>query len=414
MINFSEPEEIKEVLASLDRFIEVEIKPLEKKFAKELEDERYLYDENGYFTKEIQEALKDVRMKSANAGFYTMFGMPELGGNGDQFGPVAVALIYESLTKKYGENLFVDEIFPVGLFTGGLTPVLLGLQDELKEKMLPELASGESLLCFGLSEPEAGSDVWSMKTKAVKDGDHWVINGTKQWITNSPYADYAMIFAITDLELVANRKGGISTFLVPFDGETCVNSSVIPYLGSIGSRIGTISLDNARVHESYIIGELHDGFGAALHGVDIGRVVMAAQCVGTAQWALDIALDYAKQRKTFGVTIENHQAVQMQFAECAMDIYAGRNMLLHCAWKMENQEKLPLKEISMIKAFTTEMGFRVVDRCMQICGGMGLTNEMELEKAWRHMRATRVPDGTAEIQRRTIARRLLKGDQSFN
>jgi acyl-CoA dehydrogenase len=275
------------------------------------------------------------------------------------------------------------------------------------------VASGETLLCFGLSEPDAGSDVWNMKTKAVKDGEYWVINGTKQWITNAPYADYAIIFAVTNPELAATRKGGITAFLVPFDGETCTTTSVIPYLGHVGSRIGIIALENARVHESYIIGDLDDGFGKALHGVDIGRVVMAANCVGAAQWALDKAIDYAKQRKTFGVTIENHQAIQMMLAECAMDIYAGRNMVLHCAWKMEQQKELPLKEISMIKAFTTEMAFRVVDRCMQILGGMGLTNEMKLEKVWRWARSMRVPDGTAEIQRRTIARRLLKGDRSF-
>ncbi len=414
MINFTMPEEVKDVIASLERFIEVEIEPQEKKFAKAFENERFLYDENGYYTKEFQEALKEVRLKSAEAGFFTMFGMPELGGLGDEFGPVAVALIHEALTKKYGYSLFVQEIFPPGLFTGGLTPVLLGLTSELREEVLPKVKTGESLLCFGLSEPDAGSDVWAMKTTAVKDGDHWVLNGTKQWITNSPYADYAIIFAITNQELASQRKGGISAFLVPFDGKTCTNTSIIPYLGHVGSRIGIISLEDAHVPDSHVIGELNDGFGAALHGVDIGRVVMAANCVGTAQWALNIALEYSKQRKTFGVTIENHQMIQLMLAESAMDIYAGRNMLLHCAWKMENQKELPLKEISMIKAFATEMAFRVIDRSMQILGGMGLTNEAKLEKAWRWARSMRVPDGTAEIQRRTIARRLLKGDTNFD
>ncbi|WP_084783094.1 acyl-CoA dehydrogenase family protein [Bacillus dakarensis] len=414
MIDYRVPNEVKEVIASLDRFIEVEVAPLEKEFAKAIEDERFLYDENGYYTKEIQDALRQVRVKSAQAGFFTMFGTPELGGMGDQFGPVAAALIHEELMKKYGFNLFIQEIFPPGLFTGGLSPVLLGLTPKLREEILPKVRSGESLLCFGLSEPDAGSDVWSMKTRAIKDGEHWIINGTKQWITNSPYADYAIVFAITEPELVAKRKGGITAFLVPFDQKTCINTSVIPYLGSVGSNIGIISLEDARVHEANIIGKLNDGFGAALHGVDIGRVVQAAYCVGIAQWALDRAIEYAKQRKTFGVTIDNHQAIQMLLAECAMDIYAGRNMMIHCAWKMENQKDIPLKEISIIKAFNTEMAFRVVDRCMQIMGGMGLTNEMKLEKAWRWARARRVPDGTAEIQRRTIARRLLKGDLNFN
>lgn len=414
MIDFKVSEDIHEVISSIYRFIEVEIEPLRKKYQKELENERYLYDERGFYTKEIQEAKKEVRMKSAKAGFYSMFGDPKLGGNGDTFGPVAAALVHEALMKKYGLDELISSIFPVGLFTGGLTPVLLGMKPEMREELLPGIASGETLLCFGLSEPDAGSDVWSMKARAEKDGDEWILSGTKQWVTDAPYANYGIIFAVTDPDLVAQRKGGITSFLVPFDGETCVATSTIPYLGHLGAKIGIISLENARVPEKNVIGELHQGFGTALHGVDIGRVVIAANCVGAAQWALDKAIDYANERKTFGVTIGNHQAIQMMLADCAMEIYAARNMILHCAWKMENQEKLPLKEISMIKAYSTEMAQRVIDRCMQIHGGMGLTNELKLEKVWRWARAQRIPDGTTEIQKRTIARRLLKGDRSFS
>ena len=343
-----------------------------------------------------------------------MFGEAELGGSGDVFGPVSIAVIFEAITKKYGIDPFITEVFPRGLFTGGLTPVLLGLQDEVREEVLPGISSGEALLCFGLSEPDAGSDIWNMQTRAVQDGDYWVINGTKQWITNAHYAKYVMTFAITDPELVKERKGGISCFLVPIDNETVVPTSTIPSLGHLGSATAIIAFENARVHQKYIIGDLHQGFGKALHGVDLGRIVMAAQCVGVAQWALNIAVNYANERKTFGVTIGNHQVIQMMLAECAMDIYAGRNMLLNCAWKMENQTELPIKEISMIKAFCTEMAQRVIDKCMQIHGGMGLTNELKLEKAWRWARMMRVPDGTTEIQKRTVAKKLLQGDLHFN
>ena len=413
MIDFTIPDEIKEVIASIEKFIDREVLPIKKNCQKQLESERYYYDENGLFSQEIQDAMRQIRMKSAEAGFYNMFGNPELGGNGDVFGPTAVALVHEALMKKYGYDPLIMEIFPGGLFTNGLTPVLLGLQPEVQEEILPGVASGETLLCFGLSEPDAGSDVWSIKTKAVRDGDHWIINGTKQWISYAPYAQYSMVFAITDQELFSQRKGGITCFLVPFDGKTCVSTSVIPILGHLGGRIGIVSLENARVHEKYIIGDLHKGFGKALHGVDIGRVVMAANCIGAAQWCLNKAIDYANERKTFGVTIGNHQAVQMMLADCAMEIYAARNMLLNCAWKMENQEKLPVKEISMIKAYSTEMVQRVADRCMQIHGGMGLTNELKIEEVWRWARSQRVPDGTTEIQKRTIAKRLLQGDRQF-
>ncbi|MEK4425798.1 acyl-CoA dehydrogenase family protein [Solibacillus sp. FSL K6-1523] len=413
MVDFKVSNEIKEVISALYKFIDAEIEPLREKFNRELTSDRYLYDEEGVYVKEIQEALTQVRVKSAEAGFYNMFGDPKLGGNGDDYGPVSVALIFESLSKKYGVDLFVREIFPKGLFSGGLTPVLLGMKQEVMEEVLPEIASGETILCFGLSEPDAGSDVWNIRTKAVKDGDHWIINGTKQWITNAYYAKYMMTFAVTDQELVDKRKGGISCFLVPFDGETCIPTSTIPALGHLGSATAIVSIENARVHEKYLIGELHQGFGKALHGVDIGRVVMAADCVGIAEWALDIAVSYANERKTFGTTIGNHQAIQMMLAECAIDIYAGKNMLLNCAWKLEHQSEFPIKEISMIKAFCTEMSQRVVDKCMQIHGGMGLTNELKLEKAWRAARMTRVPDGTTEIQKRTVAKRLLQGDLNF-
>ncbi|MEH7114954.1 acyl-CoA dehydrogenase [Neobacillus niacini] len=413
MIDLKIPEEIKEVISAIDKFIQKEVEPIKKKVQKQLDNERYYYNEDGVYADEILEVMREIRMKSAKAGFYNMFGDPTLGGNGDVYGPIAVALLHEFLMEKYGLDPLVMEVFPIALFSNGLSSVLLGLHPEVRVEILPGVASGETQLCFGLSEPDAGSDIWAMKTKAVKDGDYWVINGTKQWITHAPYADYAMIFAITDSDLADNRKGGITCFLVPFDGETCVCSSVIPTLGHLGGRIGIVTLENARVHEKYIIGELHQGFGKALHGIDIGRIVMAANCVGAAQWALNKAIDYANERKTFGVTIGNHQAVQIMLADCAMEIYAARNMLLHCAWKMENQKTIPVKEISMIKAYSTEMVQKVVDRCMQIHGGMGLTNELKLEKVWRWARSQRIPDGTTEIQKRTIARHLLKGDRSF-
>ncbi|WP_084783240.1 acyl-CoA dehydrogenase family protein [Bacillus dakarensis] len=414
MIDYRIPDDVREVLLSIDKFIDQEVVPLKKKYREYLENERKYYDENGAYSKEIREAKRTVRMKSAKAGFYNMFGEPELGGTGDSFGPISIALIHEALYRKYGHDPLVEEIFPIGLFTSGLTPVLLGLQKEVRDEIVPGVANGETQLCFGLSEPDAGSDVWGMKTRAKKDGDYWVINGTKQWITFAPYAQYAMIFAITDPELASQRKGGITCFLVPFDGETCVCTSVISILGNLGGHTGIISLENARVHEKYIIGELHQGFGKAMNGINRGRITMSATCIGIAQWALNKAIDYANERKTFGVTIGNHQAVQMMLADCAMDIYAARNMLLHCAWKIENQPESPIKELSMIKAFSTEMVQRVVDRCMQVHGGMGLTNELKLEKAWRWARSQRVPDGTTEIQKRTIARRLLKGDRSFS
>src|SRR5699024_8783519 len=170
--------------------------------------------------------------------------------------------------------------FPIGLFTDGLTPVLKGLQPEEKEEILPGVASGETWLCFGLSEPEAGTDIGNLKTKAEKDGEYWMLNGTKQCICYAPYADYAMIFGITVPDLVQARKGVITCFLVPFNAKTCVSNKADALLGRLGGDVGIINLDNAKVHEKYIIGDLHQAYKTALDGINLGRLSVAANCVG--------------------------------------------------------------------------------------------------------------------------------------
>lgn len=413
-MDFKIPDQVKEVVSSIEKFIEREVEPLKKEYNKQLNNGRYFYDENGLYSKETMEAIRKVRMKSAEAGFFNMFAEPELGGSGDAFGTMEMVLIHEAIYKKCGQDLLAQHIFPIGLFTDGLTPVLTGLKPEVRDEILPGVESGKTWLCFGLSEPDAGSDIWNLKTTAVKDDDHWVLNGTKQWISYSPYSDYAMIFAITDPELVKQKSGGITCFLVPFDGETCVSDTAIPLLGALGGEVGIISLEDARVHEKYIVGDLHQAYKTALEGINLGRLSVAANCVGTAQWALNKTIEYANERKTFGVTIGNHQAVQMMLADCALEIYAARTMVLHCAWKVENQKKSPVKELSMVKAHATEMTQSVLDKCMQIHGGMGLTNELGLEHVWRWAREQRIPDGTTEMQKRTIAKQLLKGDTSFS
>src|SRR5699024_1481879 len=236
-MDFSISKDVKEVLVSIERFIELEVEPLRKKYHKQLTNDRYFYNEKGLYANETMEAVREVRRRSAKAGFFHMFADPELGGTGDEFGPVKMALIHELLYRKEGQDLLAQHIFPIGLFTDGLTPVLHGLTPEAREEILPGVQSTETWLCFGLSEPDAGSDVWNLNTRAVKDGDHWVINGTKQWISYAAYSDYAMIFAITDPELAKQRKGGITCFLVPIDGETCVCDNAISLLGALGGEV---------------------------------------------------------------------------------------------------------------------------------------------------------------------------------
>ncbi len=351
-------------------------------------------------------------MRSAELGFYTALADESLGGGG--LGSQAAVYIQERLNAHCGPSRhLVHTVVLPSPFTNGLSPVLRHLDAAVLEPIHESIASGDKTLCFGLSEPDAGSDVFGMRTRAVRDGDHWVINGTKQWITNAPYADYAMIFAITDEEQARAHRGGVTGFFLRTSTPGFSVPSVIPVMGHHGSETGIVSLENVRVPDSHRLGPVDRGLSVALDGVNAGRVSMAASCLGLAQWGLAQAVEYAKVRKTFGRPIADHQAVQFMLADCAMDIYATKSMLRHCAWLID-ENRPATKEVSIVKASATEMVGRVLDRCIQMHGAMGLTNELRLEKAYRYARTVRIPDGTSEIQRRTIARKLLEGDTSFN
>ncbi|MGH8789604.1 MAG: acyl-CoA dehydrogenase family protein [Cupriavidus necator] len=411
MTNTELQEEALVVADSLIRFIDREVLPLEREHKALLASERTIYGADGRFTAPVVALRRQVRMRSAELGFYNLFAPEELGGGG--LGAQAALAIQEAVNAKYGpaRTLIQNVILPSS-FTNGLSPVLRHLDPAVLEQYRDGLARGEQTMCFGLSEPDAGSDVFAMKTRAVRDGDHWEVTGTKQWITNAPYADLAMVFAVTDEALARERKGGISGFLVPTSTPGFSVPSVIPTMGHLGAEIGIVTLDKVRVPDSHRLGEVGKGLAVALGGVSVGRLSMAGTCVGLARWALDQALEYAKVRKTFGRPIADHQAIQFMLAESAMDIYAAKCMAQNCAARVDAGEPAT-KEVSMTKAFATEMLNRVMDRCIQIHGAMGLTNELRLEAGFRLARTMRIPDGTAEIQRRTVAGRLLAGDTAI-
>ncbi|MCS7213862.1 MAG: acyl-CoA dehydrogenase family protein [Candidatus Calescibacterium sp.] len=415
-INFNPPQEVRQIIDSMFKFIDNEIVPLEKENKKVLEDETKMYDENLYLKKEVQELRSYVRKKSAEAGFYTIFVPESLGGSG--FGPLSSVFINIKLHARYGpgrplitpgRGLLVSPL--MAGFVDGPSSVIAEMTDELKKQVLPGLLKGEKTQCFALSEPEAGSDVWSMKTRAERKGKNWVINGIKQWITNGPYADYAVVFAVTDTELLKAKKGGITAFYVEKERGWKVQS-IIPYMGHFGSDTAILSFDNVEVPESHVIGEVNFGFLKAMEGIDIGRLAIGAICSGLSEWALNESIEYSKQRKAFGQTISEYQAIQFMLADSYLDTYTSQTLCIHCGWLAENSEKPPIKEISAAKGYCVEACQRVFDRAIQIFGGMGLTNELRLQDGFRLARTYRIPDGTSEIQRRTIARRLLKGDTS--
>ena len=389
------------------RFVEREVLPLQQRHHDLLGSERSLFDASGRYVPEALALRQQVRKRSAELGFYTLFGDETLGGGGQ--GAQVMAHVQEVLNHRVGPaQPLVQTVVLPSPFTNGLSPVLRHLKPDIFAQYRDGIASGDKTLCFGLSEPDAGSDVFGMRTRAVRDGDEWVLTGTKQWITNSPYADYAMVFALTDPEAAARHKGGVTGFFVDTRVPGFSVPRIINTMGHLGGDTGVIVLDGVRVRDDHRLGEVGRGLAVAMDGVNAGRMGMAASCLGLARWALDQAVDYAKVRKTFGVPIAEHQAIQLMLADSAMDIYAAKTMIQNCAWRLDSG-RAANAQVSMVKAFSTEMLGRVMDRSIQIHGRMGLTNELRLEEGYRFARVMRIPDGTGEIQRRTIARQLLAG-----
>ena len=411
----------KATIDGIFRFVDTEVLPLEEQYRDVLADERRLFRDDGWLVDEIAQARLSVRQKSAAAGFYAMFTPEEIGGGG--LPALASVIILEALYRKYGpgrlligwSNAFLGSPL-VASFVDGPSHMFLSSSETVRRDVLPGLLAGEKTVCFALTEPNAGSDVWGLQTKAVRDGDEWVITGTKQWITNAPYADYAAVFAVTNPELAEQRRGGISCFLVDAVDPGYSVDNVLPIMGHLASDCGTIVLDEVRVSNDRLMGEVDQGFQIGMLGISAGRLMIAAGCLGMSEWALDRSLEYVKERKTFGVTLSEHQAIQFMLADSAIDIFTSKQATVRTAELVDEiptTGRIPIKEISIAKAYAVEGCERVMDRAIQIHGGMGLSSELAFQEGFRIARTLRIPDGTAEIQRRTIARQLLRGDAIF-
>ena len=402
------PSEYKEIIDALIEFIEKAVVPIEQEHAEFLKDEVNIFDSRGLMTEKYKQINQQVRELSADAGFYTLYSAESLGGA--ELPAAAIVEIQEALHHRYGlERSLINESVIPSPFTNGLSPLLLQLNEEILAERIDAIRAGTSTLCFALSEPDAGSDVYNLKTRATAVDGGWVINGQKQWISNAAHAKHAFVFAITDPVAVANRSGGITCFFVDTDSEGFSVDAGIPIMGRRGSNATILSFTDLKVTPEQIIGEEGKGLNLAMGGISRGRVTMSATCIGVAQWALDQALEYSKTRKTFGKTIGQHQMIQSKLAEIARDIYLCKSAVQRTAALLDAGFPA-IKETSIIKFSCTEMLSRVVDEVMQIHGGLGLTNELGLEGAYRFARTLRIPDGTSEIQRRTVAKRLLAGD----
>lgn len=398
-----------QLLSGLADFVDREVVALEQQHDDVLHDDTRLYSAAGGYSLETQDLMRTVRMASAKAGFYAMLCPTEIGGGG--LGPLASYETWEFLYHRYGPGRLLP-YQAIAHWTSGPSYLLGHMTNAMRERVLSVLSSGEMTMCFAMSEPDAGSDAWSMQTKAERRGDTWIINGTKQWISNSPHANFVLLFAVTDRAKCAAHEGGISCFLIPADSPGFEVTSVIKLYGHRGGNEGILSFTDVVATEEQLVGDLDDGFRLALGGVSLGRMYNAGRSVGLARWAVELAVEYAKVRKAFGHPIADYQGVSFQLADSAIEIYAAKTMAIDCARRLEAGDRAS-REMAMVKAYSTEMCFRVYDRCMQIHGGMGLTNDVRLYDGWHQSRAIRIADGSGEIMRRNVARALLNGNTDF-
>ncbi|MBX3161291.1 MAG: acyl-CoA dehydrogenase [Deltaproteobacteria bacterium] len=323
-----------------------------------------------------------------------------LAHQGAGFDHVSYALAMEEVSRacastgvimSVNNSLVCDPIFRFGT-------------DAQKAKWLVPLAQGHLLGCFALSEPEAGSDAAAQRTTATRDGDDWVISGTKNWITNGPVADVCVLFTMNDR--AAGHKG-ITAFILPMTTKGVRCGAPDDKLGIRGSKSSQIFLDDVRLSNDHLLGEVGGGFKVAMSTLDGGRIGIAAQAVGIARAALEDALAYAQQRRTFGKPIAQHQAIQFKLADMATEIDAARLLTLRAAWLKDH--KLPYgMEASMAKLYASDIANKAAREAIQIFGGNGYVTEFPVERHFRDAKITEIYEGTSEIQRLVIAGHLAK------
>ncbi|HEV3230925.1 MAG TPA: acyl-CoA dehydrogenase family protein [Candidatus Dormibacteraeota bacterium] len=344
---------------------------------------------------EIREALLRVRRRSAELGFYACDMPAETGGGG--LSCTGGALLRETATTT-------GSFLALGCLSGpeGPQPMLALLRPGLRERLLPPLLRAETSACFGLTEPDAGSDNQSMKTRAVRDGDGWVINGVKHFITNGQHADFVQLFAVTDPERKA--AGGITCFVVErgTPGFTVGRTQDVIYGGEGPCEL---VFDNCRVPDENVVGEVGMGFYEAMRWLTGGRANIAAMCVGFGEHLLRRSVRYANDRVQFGKPIGRFQGLQWMLADMSMEVEMARLLTYKLAWLADAGEPM-VQAAAYAKLFATEMVGRAADTAIQVHGGLGLTREAGLERIYRFVRILRVVEGTSEVQRYLIAKSL--------
>lgn len=339
---------------------------------------------------------KEVHRELARLGAYGVAVPEELGGAGLDY--LSLALILEEIAAGDGGTSTVISVnnCPV------CSMLMAFANDAQKQRWLVPLARGEMLGAFCLTEPHVGSDAAALRTTATRDGDHYVLNGVKQFITSGKHADVAIVMAVTDK---AAGKRGISAFLVPTSTPGYIVARLEDKLGQHSSDTAQIVFEDCRIPADCLLGEEGAGYKMALSGLEGGRIGIASQSIGMARAAFDAALAYAKERESFGQPLFQHQAVQFRLADMATQIDVARQMVWHAA-SLKDAGRPCLKEAAMAKLFASEMAERVCSDAIQVFGGYGYVNDFPVERIYRDVRVCQIYEGTSDIQKILIARAL--------
>ncbi len=394
-MDFTIPDELTALRKSFGTFLDREVRPVEESMHEDLtglDPDR----------EALHTAVAGIRKRSADEGFYACY-LPEAAG-GWGVSTLGTALLVEDAARS-GLRLAP---LALGLPSpSGPTPLLLQLPEHLHATYLAPLVRGEQTMCFALTEPEAGSDAQAIRTSARRDGDEWVLDGMKHYITNGDRADFAVVFAVTDKEKRAD--GGITAFVVPRDRYRVgkVQATIAD------SHPAELWFEESRVPADHVIGEVGRGFHAAMGFLNGGRAGFAAQSLGFAEYCLEEAVKHARTRTAFGQPLAANQGVSFPLAECKADIEAMRWITYHLAWLSDQAVDTgstaggnPMLDSSIAKYYCTEKAYAVADRCLQVFGGMGLLREGPVERILRHLRVLRVVEGATEVQKLVIARSM--------
>ena len=364
--------------ASLRRFIEREVMPFERRPMSE--DDR-----------------QAIQEKARAAGFWLLNVPEELGGQG--LGFLGMAVFWHEISRT-----IAIPSRDHSLFGPTIGPILASLTGDQRARYLDPVLASEKNTCFAQTEPDAGSDPGAMRTRAVRRGDRYVINGTKRFITHADKADFAQVIACTDPEKGA--RGGISCFLVDMDTPGLTITARHPTM--MGDAPCELAFEDVEVPLANRVGGEGEGFAIAQGWLNEGRIRHGARACGVAERCLELAIEYAKQRRTFGEPLAERQGVQWILADCATELHATKLMVQDAAEKLDRGEDARA-ETFMVKVYGDEMGFRVADRCLQLHGGIGLTTELPIEKFWRDQRSFMITEGPTEVLRTALARQVLRG-----